>query len=146
MDLETIIDELSIRRLADTFCDGVNSRDHELWASVWADDGAIFCLGGNDIVGKDAIIAGFTTGITAYDLLVQVATNGRIEVEGNTASGRWYMLELTQLRNGPASQMVGLCHDDYTRTPDGWRLKRREVERIYKGEAPLGGWSRPIID
>ena len=146
MDLEQALDELAIRRLVDTFCDGVNSRDSALWASVWDDEDATFCLGGTDRAGKAAIVAGFTEGIAAYELLVQVAPNGRIEIDGDTATGRWYILEIGQLRNGSSSQQVALCRDEYRRTDDGWRLRRREVERIYKGDAALGGWTRPVTD
>ena len=133
MDLERVADELAIRRLVDTFCDGVNSRDSALWGSVWDDEGATFCLNGIERAGKDVIVTGFVDGIAAYELLVQVAPNGRIEIDGDTATGRWYILEIGQLRNGSLSQQVALCRDQYTRTADGWQLRRREVERIYKG-------------
>ena len=133
MDLERVADELAIRSLVDTFCDGVNSRDSALWGSVWDDEGATFCLSGIERAGKDVIVTGFVDGIAAYELLVQVAPNGRIEIDGDTAIGRWYILEIGQLRNGSLSQQVALCRDQYRRTADGWRLRRREVERIYKG-------------
>lgn len=143
MDLEHVADELEIRRLVDTFCDGVNSRDGALWGSVWDDESATFCLSGAQRSGKDAIVAGFVNGIEAYDLLVQVATNGRIDIDGDTATGRWYILEIGRLRDGSSSQQVALCRDQYRRTAAGWRLRRREVERIYKGGAALAGWARP---
>ena len=146
MKLEQVADEMEIRRLVDTFCDGLNSRDSELWGTVWADDGASFCLGGDDIVGKENVIAGFANGITAFEFLVQVAPNGRIDLDGDTASGRWYILELGKLRDGSSSQTVALCHDQYVRTSDGWRLQRRSVERIYKGDAAVDGWTRPTAD
>lgn len=146
MDLEQVADELAIRRLVDTFCDGVNSRDGRLWGSVWDDDGPTFCLSGIERSGKDTIVAGFVDGIAAYDLLVQVAPNGRVEIDGDTATGRWYILEIGRLRDGTSSQQVALCHDQYRRTADGWRLRRREVERIYKGDAALEGWMRPTPD
>ena len=143
MDLEQVVDELAIRRLVDTFCDGVNSRDSVLWGSVWDDEDATFCLSGIERAGKDIIVAGFVDGIEAYELLVQVAPNGRIDIDGDTATGRWYILEIGQLRSGGSSQQVALCHDQYRRTRGGWRLRRREVERIYKSNAPLEGWMRP---
>lgn len=146
MDLEHVADELAIRRLVDTFCDGVNSRDSALWGSVWDDEGATFRLSGIERAGKDAIVAGFVDGIAAYELLVQVAPNGRIEIDGATATGRWYILEIGQLRTGSSSQLVALCHDEYRRTDGGWRLRCREVERIYKGAAALEGWMRPGQD
>ena len=132
MDLEHVADELAIRGLIDTFCDGVNSRDSAVWASVWDDEDATFCLHGAERAGKDVIVAGFVAGIAAYELLVQVAPNGRIEIDGDTATGRWYILEIAQLRDGPSSQQVALCRDEYRRTGDGWRLRRREVERLYR--------------
>ena len=132
MDLERVADELAIRSLVDTFCDGVNSRDSALWGSVWDDEDATFCLGGIDRSGKDAIVAGFTEGIAHYELLVQIAPNGRIEIDGDTATGRWYILEIARRRDGPTYQQVALCRDEYRRTVDGWRLRRREVERIYR--------------
>ena len=146
MDLEQVADELAIRRVVDTFCDGVNSRDSALWGSVWDDEGATFCLSGTERAGKAAIVAGFVDGIAAYDLLVQVAPNGRVEIDGDTATGRWYILEIGRLRNGSSSQQVALCHDLYRRTADGWRLRRREVERIYRGDAALAGWTRHAQD
>ena len=146
MDLDQIADELAIRRLVDTFCDGINGRDSALWGSVWDNEDATFCLNGIERSGKDAIVAGFTEGIAAYELLVQVAPNGRIEIDGDTATGRWYILEIGQLRDGPSSQQVALCRDEYRRTGDGWRLRRREVERIYKGAAALEGWMRSVPD
>lgn len=146
MDPAQVADELAIRSLVDTFCDGVNSRDSGLWGSVWDDEGATFCLSGIERAGKEVIVAGFVDGIAAYELLVQVAPNGRIEIDGDTATGRWYILEIGQLRDGPSSQQVALCRDEYRRTADGWRLRRREVERIYKGAAALEGWMRPAPD
>lgn len=132
MDLEHVADELAIRGLIDTFCDGVNSRDSAVWASVWDDEGATFCLHGVERAGKDVIVAGFVAGIAAYELLVQVAPNGRIEIDGNTATGRWYILEIARHRDGPLYQQVALCRDEYRRTGNGWRLRRREVERLYR--------------
>lgn len=142
MDIEQVVDELSIRRLVDNFCDGVNSRDPLLWGSVWVDDDASFCLNGNDIAGKDAIVAGFVNGISNYEFLLQVTPNGSINVDGDSATGRWYILEIGKLWTGPSSQHVGRCHDNYVQTAKGWRLQRRVVEHLYKGEAALSGWTR----
>jgi len=59
---------------------------------------------------------------------------------------RWYIVELGKLSDGSSVQMVALCHDRYVRTTDGWRLERRRVERIYKGDAAVDGWVRPTVE
>jgi ketosteroid isomerase-like protein len=146
MNLEQVADELSIRRLVDTFCEGVNSRDTDLWASVWDDDDPTFSFGLNDIRGKDAIVSGFVRGIAHYKVLFQVFSNGLIDINGDSATGKWQLVEISQALNGASRQQLGRCDDNYIRSASGWRLQHRVVEHIYKGDAPLSGWIKPTAD
>jgi hypothetical protein len=139
MNLEQVVDELLIRRLVDTFCEGVNTRDSDLWASVWADNDPIFSFGANNIQGKDAIVSGFVSGIAGHELLFQVTSNGLIDIKGDSATGKWQIVEISQTRNGALRQQLGRCDDDYIRTTSGWRLQHRIVEHIYKGDVALSG-------
>ena len=146
MNLEQVADELSIRRLVDTFCEGVNSRDPDLWATVWDDDNPSFSFGPHNIRGKDAILSGFVSGIAGYELLFQVVSNGLIDINGDSATGKWQLVEISQTRDGTSGQQLGRCCDNYIRSASGWRLQHRAVEHVYKGVAPLGGWMRPTAE
>ena len=137
-------DQLAIRDLVSTYCDGVNQRDAALWASVWADEGATWRLRGDDIVGKDAIVALWRAAVAPYEFLVQIAPNGLVEVDGDRATGRWYILESSRLRDGTGGQLVAMYHDRYVRTDAGWRIERRELDIIFRGKDPVEGWAKPI--
>lgn len=146
MNLEQVADELMIRRLVDTFCEGVNSRDPNLWATVWDDHNPRFSFGLHDIRGKDAILSGFINGIANYELLFQMASNGLIDINGDSATGKWQLVEISQTRDGISGQQLGRCSDNYIRSTSGWRLQHRAVEHLYKGGAPLSGWIKPTAD
>ena len=146
MNLEQVADELSIRRLVDTFCEGVNSRNIDLWASVWDDDGPSFSFGHNIIRGKDAVVSGFISGIAGYELLFQIVSNGLIDIKGDSATGQWHLVEISQTRNGTSGQQLSRCNDTYIRSISGWRLQHRVVEHIYKGDAQLSGWTSSTAD
>ena len=146
MNLEQVADELSIRRLVDMFCEGVNSRNIDLWASVWDDDSPSFSFGLNNIRGKDAIVSGFISGIAGYELLFQIVSNGLIDIKGDSATGQWHLVEISQTRNGTSGQQLSRCNDTYIRSISGWRLQHRVVEHIYKGDAPLSGWMTSTAD
>ena len=146
MKLEQVVDEMEIRRLVDTFCDGLNSRDSELWGTVWADDGASFCLGGDDIVGKENVIAGSrmasprsSSWCRSRRTAVSISTATQPRAGGT--SSNWASYE-----TGRQAKLWLCATTQYVRTSDGWRLQRRSVERIYKGDAAVDGLTRPTAD
>jgi len=66
-----------------------------------------------------------------------------IELDGDTASGRAYMSEVIQLRDGSAQLNYAIYHDRYRRTGDGWRFTERVYEVRYLDSSPLAGSAPP---
>ncbi len=128
MDLQQLTDERDIRRLVDTYCDGVNRKDGATWESVWADEGASWVLRGPEIEGKAAIRGVWDNGVAGFKRLFQAAHNGVLEIDGDTATGRWYIEERGQFVDGRVHEMVAAYHDRYVRTDAGWRIQRRELQ------------------
>ncbi len=127
-------DELAIRRLVDTYVDGVNRRDGATWGATWAED-ATWGLAGRELTGREAIVAFWSAAMARYTELVQLAPNGVVmpgEHE-DSATGRWYILEQGRLTDGTEMSMAAVYHDRYVRTPDGWRFARRELELLRRG-------------
>ena len=66
--------------------------------------------------------------------------HGIVEVEGDTALGRWLILEFLQWEDGRGGQNVGRYRDAYVRGRDGeWRFARRQFHGTYLGPADLSG-------
>jgi uncharacterized protein (TIGR02246 family) len=137
-------DERAIRDLVARYCHAIAERDDAAWADTWAED-AEWVLLGATVRGRDAILAHYQKLVAPVRWVVQLSHDGIIEVQGDTATGRWLILEYLQWSSGPGGQNVGRYHDRYARRADGaWCFARREFSPLYLGPpdlsaAPLGG-------
>jgi len=144
-----LADELAIRGLVARYCHAVGERDDAAWAATWAEDGEWKVLG-QEVRGRDAVLAHYLKLVGGARWAVQVATDGVIELAGDSATGKWQILETIQTKDGRSAQNVGRYLDRYRRGSDGaWRFARREFVTSYFGppdfsaeSRPPGGWSR----
>ncbi len=133
----TIEDKQAIAELVHRYADAVCRRDEEQWASCWADD-ASWSLGmGRDPEGRDAIVELWRTAMSGFSHAIQMVNNGSVEVDGDTATGRWYIDEHLRRTDGTASRFLAWYDDTYVRTSGGWQFSRRAVQGLYAGAADL---------
>jgi hypothetical protein len=66
-------------------------------------------------------------------------TPGTIQLEGDTASGRAYVLSFGHMRDGSSHLNYSVYHDRYRRTPAGWKFTERADEIRYLDTTPLAG-------
>lgn len=137
-------DERAIRALVARYCHAIAERDDEAWAATWAEDGE-WALFGATLRGRGAILDHYRKLVAPLRWVMQVSHDGIVEVQGDTATGRWLILEYLQWSGGAGGQTVGRYRDRYARGADGaWRFARRELFPLYLGPpdlsaAPAGG-------
>lgn len=122
-----------IAMLVHRYADAVVHRNGEQWASTWAPD-AVWDLGGGRLVeGLDAIKELWYGAMRGFEATIQTVLNGAVDVNGDTATGRWYIQEALIRSDG--SRGVLLAHyDDAYRLVDGeWRFNRRFLQPHYAG-------------
>jgi uncharacterized protein (TIGR02246 family) len=138
MDPE-IRDELAIRRLVARYCHAVATQDDDAWANTWTEDGEWSVLG-RSVSGRTQILDWYRKLVASFRFVVQRATDGLIDVDGDRATGRWIVSEYLQGRDGGPGLTVGIYEDAYQRDPDGvWRFARRHFEALYLGAPDLSG-------
>ena len=140
-DLQTIADRVEIEALRSEFTDAGMMRDYDRFASLFAPD-AVWKIPVVDaeFVGREEIRAGVERLVEElWEYLVQTTHPGPIQVEGDTASGRTYVLSFGQLRDGGSHLNYSAYHDRYRRTPDGWKFAERVDEVRYVDTTPLTG-------
>jgi ketosteroid isomerase-like protein len=139
-DLQAIADRFEIEALRGEFSDAVMMRDYDRVASLFTQDGAVRIPHINaEALGREEIRAGVERLQGLWDYFVQTAHPGAIQLEGDTASGRAYISELGQMRDGSAELNYAVYHDRYQRTPDGWKFAERVDEVRYLDTTPLAG-------
>jgi ketosteroid isomerase-like protein len=93
-----------------------------------------------EFAGQEEIRAGIERLKTElWDYLVQTTHPGTIQLDGDTASGRAYLLSFGQTREGSSHLNYSVYHDRYQRTADGWKFTERVDEIRYVDNTPLAG-------
>jgi ketosteroid isomerase-like protein len=139
-NLQAIADRVEIEALRGEFTDAVMMNDHDRLASLFTPDGAVrIPLVNIDAVGREEIRALGERRQALADYFVQTTHPGTIQLNGDTATGRAYLSEVFQLRDGGSHLSYFAYHDRYQRTPDGWKFIERVAEFRYLDTTPLAG-------
>jgi len=136
--MSTLEDELALRNLMARYIDAVMRRDGEAWAATWADDGR-WNLMGTDVVGKDNIVGLWQQMMAGFEFALMLPSSSLFEIDGDTASGHWYLQEFTRDREGNTMAIVSRYLDTYTRRGGQWLFQSRHYNFIYNGAPDLSG-------
>ena len=135
-------DELAIRQLAARYIDAVNRRDEGDWTATWSRDG-VWNLMGMQVSGRDAVVATWKGAMGTFRWVVMMLGSGTIELDGDTASGRWYLTEHLVGQDGNASMVLGVYDDRYRREEGAWVFSERRYQMLYRGTVEMAGQWQP---
>lgn len=129
-------DELAIRGLVERYADAVNRRDADDWAGLWTKDG-IWEVFGSEITGRDAVVGAWSGAMQGFSFVFHVVHSAVIEVEGESARGRWTVSEQLVDAAGKPGILLALYHDEYRREAGAWKIARRRLQPLYQGAPDL---------
>lgn len=135
-------DEMALRNLMARYSDAVNRVDADAWIATWAED-AVWNLLGNPVSGKDNILALWKQMMSSFEFALMLPSTCLFEVDGDTASGHWYLTEYTRDPEGAASTVLSRYTDTCTRKEGQWLFQSRDYSFIYNGPADLSGTYTP---
>ena len=140
--MNTLEDELALRNLMGRYADAVNRRDADAWVATWAADGAWNLLG-NPVSGRDNILALWQQMMGSFEFALMLPSSCLFKVEGDTASGHWYLHEYTRDLQGTATTVLSRYLDTYVKQDGDWLFQSRQYSFIYNGPADLSGTYTP---
>ena len=139
---DSIRDELAVRGLIERYADAVNRRDTGDWAALWTEDG-VWEVFGTEITGRDAVVGAWSAAMKGFSFVFHVVHSAVIEVEGDSARGRWTVSEQLVNAKGEPGILLALYHDDYRREAGEWKIARRRLQPLYQGPPDLSGAPSP---
>ena len=132
-------DSDAIRRLLHTYADAVLERDEAAWGALWTED-ATWELGpGRVVEGRSAIVDLWRTSLAAYRHVVQLYLSNTATIDGDTATGRAYLVELNVPMQGERRMLVASYDDTYRRVSGEWLFSSRSLRKLYAGAPDLSG-------
>lgn len=138
-----VASELEIRGLVARYADAVSRRDEKAFGPTFATDGEWHLLG-NVARGREKAVALWKALISNFPFVVQIASGGIIEVDGERATGTWYITEHNRDAKGGAMLVIGVYRDDYVREDGRWCFARRRFAPLYMGTPDLAAQPIPL--
>jgi uncharacterized protein (TIGR02246 family) len=132
-------DYTAIRQVAERYVDAVNRLDAVAWGETFAPDGE-WRVGGRGYQGRENVVQAWSGMMKAIPNVFMHVYSGVVdEVNGDTATGRWYMGEYLSMANGSRT-MNQICYaDTYGRIAGQWYIKTRTHHLLYRGKGDYSG-------
>ncbi len=133
MDLQRISDELEIAALLTRYAAAVDTKDWNLYRSVFTDDARIDYSSAGAIAGtRDEVADWLARGFEAIPMTMHYITNIELDIDGDTAFVRAMFYNPMQL---PGSAELSSCGGYYNhqlvRTPEGWRSSYLREDSVW---------------
>lgn len=138
--LQWLVDRAALSDLLVELADALDARDGARYATLYTEDGVLELPGGVRAEGREQLQAGVERGIAHYDAVWHLSANHAIELDGDAARTRSYVIAVH--RHGPKPEHHATGAGWYTntarRTPVGWRFSTVRLEIVWTaGEGPL---------
>lgn len=127
-----IADQLAIRDLLADFGDAVNRMVATDAGALFTSDGEWVVSGWGEHRGRDEIVAFLAGLLDRWDVFLHLVHSGRVDLDGDRATGRWYISEFGRLKDGTEVKFAGVYRDDYVRGDSGWRFARRRYDSMFR--------------
>lgn len=129
----------AIAELVHRYADAVVHFDGDQWGACWDAD-ARWVLGPDrDVTGRPAIVELWHKAMQTFAAVVQNVVNGEVHVDGDSASGRWYIIEHFRRGNGETGILLAFYEDTYVRRDGQWYFASRRLHPQYQGPPDLSG-------
>jgi len=142
----TVEDELAIRELVSLYADAVNRVDEEQWADTWTEN-AEWSLPMATVEGKTQIVGLWVQAMSSFEFVAQLVYQGVVEIDGNKATGRWYLCEHLRSKGDSTGRFnIGTYNDSYQKKDGRWRFSSRQYHVLYndEGEGDMSGTVIPL--
>ena len=136
-------DEMALRNLMSRYIDVVARRDGDAWAATWCEDGS-WVFPGSEVSGRDDILGLWRQMMEGFEFALMMPSSCLFDIDGDSASGHWYLQEHTRDREGNRAMLLSRYQDTYRRETGEWRYLRREYQIIYHGDPDLSGAYMPL--
>lgn len=125
MDLQTLADRLEITDLFTRYAHAVDSRDWDLYRTVFTPDAHIdYTTAGGPVGDLEAVIARLSTDLQLFARTQHFVSNIDVRLDGDQATVRAMFFNPMVVSTGKQFFCGGWYNHELMRTGEGWRSRR----------------------
>jgi SnoaL-like domain len=131
--LARLLDRQEIIDLTVAYCYILDDRQYEQLREVFTPDAKVD-YGSAVCEGVTAIIEKVRGSIHMVDATQHIVSSHRVTLDGDTASSSCQLYSQHVRKGTPEGELYtigGRYHDELVRTPEGWRIRSRVLERLW---------------
>jgi 3-phenylpropionate/cinnamic acid dioxygenase small subunit len=139
MDLQAVSDKLEIAELLARYARAVDTKDWELWKSVFTPDARVDYTSAGAMAGpRDEVARWLEQGLALVPMTQHFISNVEVDLDGDRATVRAMFYNPMQLP-GLAEQSYcgGYYHHDVVRTAEGWKSEKLVEENVWFVNPPF---------
>jgi 3-phenylpropionate/cinnamic acid dioxygenase small subunit len=137
--LQQLLDERAIVAVCVRYATAIDDRDWDRLRSCFLLDAVGIYHPDRPLIGYQAIGDAIRTAVTPLTRTQHLVTNFAVDLQGDEASSSCY-LHAQHVREGlPGGEkfvIAGRYVDRFARTPDGWRIRERRLDRWWTAGNP----------
>ncbi len=141
--MNTLENEQALRNLMARYVDAANRRDGDAWAQTWTEDGC-WDLVGMKVEGRENILGLWQQVVQGFEFAILMPSSCLFEINGDTATGHWYLQEYTRDLQGEKMAALSRYTDTYRKVDGQWLYQSRRYDFIYRGPGDLSGDYIPL--
>jgi 3-phenylpropionate/cinnamic acid dioxygenase small subunit len=139
--VSTLLDERAVTGVLNDYARALDTRDWALLASLFTRDAIVdySAEGGPICVGPAAVVADCESDFHGLDATHHMVSNVGISILGDDAEAECYLQawhHAAHARGGTTLILVGGYRDKLVRTPDGWKITRRQLHVAFAAGNP----------
>ena len=140
MDLQAVGDKLEIGEQLARYARGVDTKDWDLWRSVFTDDAIVdYSQSGVMCGSRDEVAAFLAEAFATIPWATHHITNVEIDLDGDTAQVRAMFYNPMQIPGVDGSSSTGgYYHHEFVRTAAGWKSAHLVEEPVWFLNPPGG--------
>ena len=145
MDTQAVQDKLEIHELLARYARGVDTKDWELWKSVFTPDASVdYSSAGAPVGTPDELAVWLEQGLKVVPMTQHLISNIEVDLNGDKAKVRAMFYNPMQLPGmADMSFCGGYYHHEFVRTDDGLEERAaRRGERLVRQPSRLRGGGR----
>ena len=142
MTPQEIADRIEIDDLITRYATAVDTKDWDLYRTVFTDDAVIDYTSAGGIRGSlGEVVEWLSHALKLFPMTQHLITNRHVVLDGDTATGRSYYYNPLGRPDGKGGMQLlffgGYYNDRFRRTADGWRIAERVEETAWvEGSLP----------